>query len=35
MLGGKGGMGPAWTRGEIEAPAAEKNMGTYTAAVYS
>ena len=33
ILGGKGGCGPAWTRGEIEPPADEKNMGTYTTAV--
>ena len=29
------GLGPAWTRGEIEAPAGEKNMGTYTMAIYT
>lgn len=29
------GVGPAWTRGEIERPAGEKNMGTWTAAVYT
>ena len=29
------GVGPAWTRGEIEAPAGEKNMGSWTAAVYT
>merc|ERR1712216_527532 len=28
-------VGPAWTRGEIEAPKGEKNMGTWTAAVYT
>ena len=27
--------GPAWTRGEIEAPAGEKNMGTFTIGVYT
>jgi len=30
MLGGKKGLGPAWTRGEIEKPAGEENMGTWT-----
>ena len=36
MVGGKGkGIGPAWTRGEIEKPAGEENMGTWTAAVYT
>jgi len=28
-------LGPAWTRGEIEAPAGEKQMGSMTAAVYT
>jgi len=28
-------VGPAWTRGEIEKPAGEKNMGTWTAGVYT
>ena len=28
-------IGPAWTRGEIEAPAGTKDMGTWTAAVYT
>ena len=27
--------GPAWTRGEMEKPAGEKSMGTWTAAVYT
>ena len=35
MIGGQAGLGPAWTRGEIEAPAGEKNMGSWTAAVYT
>ncbi len=35
MCGGPGSLGPAWTRGEIERPAGEKNMGTWTAAVYT
>ena len=35
MVGGLGGIGPAWTRGEIEKPAGERNMGTWTAAVYT
>merc|ERR1711862_811148 len=30
-----GAIGPAWTRGEIEKPAGEKNMGSWTAAVYT
>ena len=30
-----GVLGPAWTRGEIEAPAGEKDMGGWTAAVYT
>ena len=28
-------MGPAWTRGEIEAPTGEKDMGGWRAAVYT
>mmetsp|Transcript_98604 Transcript_98604/g.136830 ORF Transcript_98604/g.136830 Transcript_98604/m.136830 type:complete len:293 (+) Transcript_98604:88-966(+) len=28
-------IGPAWTRGEIERPAGSRNMGTWTAAVYT
>merc|ERR1719183_2283351 len=28
-------VGPAWTRGEIEKPQGEKNMGTWTAGVYT
>ena len=35
VIGGMGGMGPAWTRGETEQPAGTKNMGTWTAAVYT
>ena len=35
LVGGRGGIGPAWTRGEIERPAGEKNMGSWTAAVYT
>jgi len=35
MCGGPGSLGPAWTRGEIERPEGEKNMGTWTAAVYT
>jgi hypothetical protein len=30
-----GALGPAWTRGEIEAPLGEKSMGSWTAAVYT
>ena len=30
-----GAVGPAWTRGEIEQPAGEKDMGGWTAAVYT
>ncbi|CAJ1424416.1 unnamed protein product [Effrenium voratum] len=30
-----GAVGPAWTRGEIEKPAGSKNMGTWTAKVYT
>ena len=33
--GGTQGLGPAWTRGGIEAPLGEKNMGGWTAAVYT
>ena len=33
--GGAGSIGPAWTRGGMEAPAGEKNMGSWTAAVYT
>ena len=35
MVGGQGGLPPAWLRGDMEAPAGEKNMGTWTAAVYT
>jgi len=28
-------IGPAWTRGEIEKPKGTKNMGTWTAAIYT
>ena len=34
-IGGAGGLGPAWTRGGIEAPAGEKNMGSWTSACYT
>merc|ERR1712216_408851 len=34
-MGTKMVVGPAWTRGEIEAPKGEKNMGTWTAACYT
>ena len=30
-----GAIGPNWTRGPSEAPAGEKNMGTWIAAVYT
>eukprot|EP00941_MAST-03F_sp_MAST-3F-sp1_P003483 g3483.t1 len=30
-----GMIGPRWTRGEIEAPQGEKNMGTWTSRVYT
>lgn len=35
LLGGAAGMGPAWTRGEAEAPAGKQNMGTWVGAVYT
>jgi len=35
LIGGVGGLGPAWTRGEIEKPAGEKSMGTYTVNFYT
>ena len=35
MVGGSSGLGPAWTRGEIERPLGTKSMGTWTAAVYT
>ena len=35
MRGGLRGIGPAWTRGEIEAPAGEQDMGGWIAAVYT
>ena len=36
MLGGSGGIGPAWTYDPtMEKPKGEKNMGSYTAAVYT
>jgi len=28
-------LGPPWTRGEGEKPAGERDMGTWTAAVYT
>lgn len=31
----RGAVGPAWTRGEVEAPAGERDMGTWKAAVYT
>ena len=34
LVRGKGGLGPAWTRCEIEPPTEEKNMGSWTALVY-
>ena len=38
-LGGGGALcgvsGPAWTRGEMEAPQGEKDMGTYTVAAFT
>lgn len=30
-----GAIGPAWTRGEIEKPAGTKNMGSWTAGIYT
>ena len=35
FVGGPATIGPAWTRGEMERPAGEKSMGTWTAAVYT
>ena len=35
FTGGIGSLGPAYTRGEIEAPQGERNMGTWTARVYT
>ena len=32
---GLGALGPAWTRGELERPAGEKDMGGWKAAVYT
>ncbi|KOO27617.1 hypothetical protein Ctob_011189, partial [Chrysochromulina tobinii] len=32
---GLGSLGPAWTRGELERPAGEKDMGGWKAAVYT
>ena len=34
-VGGLGGIGPAWTRGEMERPAGEKDMGTWKASIYT
>ncbi|KOO26155.1 glia maturation factor beta [Chrysochromulina tobinii] len=34
-VGGMKGLGPRWTRGEIEAPAASRSMGSYTVRVYT
>lgn len=33
--GAAGSVGPAWTRGELEPPAGEKDMGGWTATTYS
>jgi len=35
MVGGKGGCGPAWTRGETEAPAGTQDNGSYESAIYT
>jgi len=35
MCGARGVVGPAWTRGEIEKPAATKDMGGWTSLVYT
>merc|ERR1712113_943137 len=35
VVGGQGGIGPAWTRGEMERPAGTKDMGPYSIAVYT
>jgi len=35
VVGRQGGLGPAWTHGEMEAPEGEKDMGGWTAAVYT
>jgi len=36
LMGGSGGIGPAWTYDKsVERPAGEKNMGTWTKAVYT
>ena len=35
VMGGVAALGPAWTRGEIERPQGEKDMGSWTAAVYT
>ena len=35
MIGGTGGLGPAWTHGTIEAPAGVQDMGSWKAAVYT
>jgi len=35
LLGGRGGIGPAWTRGLIERPGGTADMGSWTAAVYT
>merc|ERR1712187_377337 len=35
LVGERGGVGPAWTRSEIEKPAGTKDMGTWSAAVYT
>jgi diphthamide biosynthesis protein 3 len=34
-LVGAGGVGPAWTRGELEKPAGTEDKGSWTAAVYT
>ena len=35
MCGGRGSIGPAWARGEVEKPRGQESRGTWTAAVYT
>ena len=35
MCGGRGSVGPAWARGEVEKPRGQESRGTWTAAVYT
>lgn len=35
LIGGKSSLPPLWCQGKMEKPKGEKNMGSWTAAVYT